>query len=207
MKILCLSDTHGRLPSAATLPHADVVIFAGDCCHMGNLKQTQQFLEWFRGLPIAHKIMVAGNHDFAFQTLSSSFAETTQGALDLTGIHYLADESIWIDGVQFYGSPWQPEFCNMAFNMQRMSLGLQQAWSKIPDDIDVLITHTPPYGILDEVRDGIHAGCELLAERLPGLKKLQLHVFGHIHEAAGQLKHENQYFVNAFKPCLVEIAK
>ena len=84
-----------------------------------------------------------------------------------------------IDGVKFWGSPWQPAFYDWAFNVPR-GRQLAEMWALIPDDTDVLITHTPPYGILDQVENGELVGCEDLREALLRVKP-KLHVFGHIH--------------------------
>jgi len=116
---------------------------------------------------------------------------------------YLQDEEVVIDGIKFYGSPWQPEFMNWAFNLPRGEK-LAEVWSHIPDDTDVLITHCPPYGKLDLVineysdENGEMVGCKDLAERIMSLKKLKLHVFGHIHCSHGECFDQNSvHYVNA----------
>lgn len=207
MKILCLSDTHGYHRKLDPLPEADVVVHSGDCSQLGNVRQTEDFLDWFQNLPIRHKVFIAGNHDIGlfqhWQTLQQDAAQPL--SLELGEIHYLLDDSVTLDGVKFYGSPWQPEFCDMAFNLPRNGVELDQAWSRIPNDTQVLLTHTPPFGVLDQTRSGVHAGCERLALRVQQLADLKLHVFGHIHEAAGQLRQRQVQYVNAFKPLLIEI--
>ena len=98
----------------------------------------------------------------------------------ITNAHYLCDESLTLDGVKFYGSPWQPRFFDWAFNKDR-GAPLKAIWDKIPLDTDVLITHGPPHGILDLTFDKIKAGCEELLLAVQRIKP-KVHVFGHIHE-------------------------
>ena len=69
-------------------------------------------------------------------------------------------------------------------------------WAKIPDDVDVLITHGPPANILDRTYTGQYVGCPHLLARVQKIRP-RLHVFGHIHEAYGQEEHDSTIFVNA----------
>jgi Icc-related predicted phosphoesterase len=110
------------------------------------------------------------------------------------------DESVTIEGRVFYGSPYQPWYHGWAFNFPEEPDGLKEAaakWSAIPRDTSVLVTHTPAYGLLDQLRRGVHAGCPALRTRLESLTKLRLHVFGHIHEAYGSEVHDEVLRVNA----------
>ena len=73
-----------------------------------------------------------------------------------------------------------------------------------PNDTKILITHGPPYGILDQssFADGTlrkeHLGCEDLMNRIKELKELDLHFFGHIHTPGGEQKHvDGVSFYNA----------
>jgi Icc-related predicted phosphoesterase len=93
------------------------------------------------------------------------------------------------------GSPWQPWFLDWAFNLPR-GPELAAIWKKIPDDTDVLITHTPPYGILDRLISGKHAECADLVHALARVKP-KVHVFGHIHEAYGRVEQDGTIYVNA----------
>ena len=92
---------------------------------------------------------------------------------------------IEIDGIKIWGSPWQPEFCNWAFNLPRNGWQLAEKWNFIPENIDILITHCPSFGNLDIVigrEDNL--GCELLTERIK-IVKPKIHIFGHIHSGYG----------------------
>lgn len=144
-----------------------------------------------------HKIFVAGNHDIIFETSNLAAKEIRQD-----GTHYLEDSSVVIDGIHFYGSPWQPAFYDWAFNLPRNSPALARKWESIPSDTDVLITHGPPYGILDVTKDYFNSpnhsvGCELLRQEVADRLLLKLHCFGHIHHSYGQVKVDNTLFVNA----------
>lgn len=116
---------------------------------------------------------------------------------------YLEDES-WnyydIDTDQsllVYGSPWQPEFYNWAFNLPREGPELWAKWDQIPNDTDILITHGPPHGHLDAPGGRhIHVGCELLRDRVEALRP-KIHVFGHIHGGAGYYFNGHTHFINA----------
>ena len=108
----------------------------------------------------------------------------------LTNCTYLEDESLEVLGIKFYASPWQPRFSNSAFNLSR-GLELRTVWDKIPSDTDVLITHSPPLGVLDLCRkhteDGGtipagRSGCEDLIHEVVERIRPSLHVFGHVHE-------------------------
>jgi Icc-related predicted phosphoesterase len=68
----------------------------------------------------------------------------------------------------------------------------------IPADTELLITHGPPYGILDEtVRDRTAVGCRDLLHKVSALQQLKAHVFGHIHEGYGQREVGGTLFLNA----------
>jgi predicted phosphohydrolase len=145
-------------------------------------------------------VIIAGNHDFAFEQ-SAAAAE----ALVPRGVTYLRNSGVTLDGVRFWGSPYQPEFFDWAFNLKR-GAPLARVWAKIPSDVQVLVTHGPPSGILDRVRpSGRHEGCEDLARRLAELPQLSLHAYGHIHEDYGSVKIGNCTYVNA-SICTLEYA-
>jgi Icc-related predicted phosphoesterase len=176
MRLVCVSDTHGY-HDAMHVPDGDVLIHAGDLTRRGTLEEVRAAGAWLTKLPHKHKLVVAGNHDFLFER-----DPATARAL-FTHATYLEDEGVEIDGVRFYGSPYTPEFFNWAFMLPRGE-ALRAKWSRIPNDVDVLVTHGPPNKVLDRTVHGDHAGCEALAERVAELKP-KLHVFGHIHEGYG----------------------
>lgn len=190
MKIACFADTH-RCIEGLDIPNGDVVICAGDFCNSGSLEDVIAFNGWFSRLPCRHKILVAGNHDVCFEN-NLAVAKTFLNK----NIIYLQDEAIEIEGVKFYGSPWQLPFMNWAFNLPEDEL--HKKFERIPDDVDILITHSPPYGILDSTPAKKDLGSRALLEKVYKVKP-RYHVFGHIHHGYGKYvdKTHNITFINA----------
>lgn len=191
-RIICLSDTH-NFTGQLSVPGGDILIHAGDATIRGTIDEIVLFNEWFANLPHPHKIFVAGNHDWLFET-NNSFARKL---LD-SSICYLQDSFVEIQNLKIYGSPWQPRFFDWAFNLNR-GAELAKKWKLIPDDTDILITHGPPFGILDEVpRQHFieNTGCEELRKRVEEIRP-NLHVFGHIHGGYGATEKFGVRFVNA----------
>jgi Icc-related predicted phosphoesterase len=171
------------------MPKGDILIHCGDVTLNGTELETIDFLKWFIKQDYRHKIMIAGNHDYFLET-NPEFVKTR-----FKDIHYLQDSSTVIDGIKYWGSPYTPEYKNMAFNLKRGEQ-LKKHWEKIPADVDVLITHGPPQGILDQTVNGDNVGCEHLAKRVERIKP-KFHLFGHVHEASGMEKHGATLYVNA----------
>lgn len=196
MELICLSDTHG-LHRELTVPEGDVLIHAGDFTSTGGVEEAVDFCRWMQGLPHPHKIVVAGNHDIFCQ---DSPRKAVDWMFSRHGIHYLQDSGITLNGMKFWGSPWQPWFHDWAFNFSRDPVkGKSQAletWEKIPTALDVLITHGPPYGVLDVGPSGSSVGCPYLLDAVR-LKKPKVHVFGHIHEGYGHESRGGTDFLNA----------
>ena len=194
-RIVCLSDTHNFHDQIA-VPDGDVLIHAGDATGRGSIPEIAAFNRWFKKLPHKYKIFVAGNHDWLFET-DNKYARQM---LD-DSIIYLEDSWVEIEGLKFYGSPWQPRFYDWAFNLMR-GAEMARKWKLIPSDVDVLITHGPPHGILDEVPRQYfveNTGCEELRFKVEEIaaEKLKLHVFGHIHCGYGQTEQFGVKFFNA----------
>lgn len=208
MKITMISDTHNRHKSLnGDLPGGELLLHAGDISSMGHKHEIESFLTWFDKIDnYDTKVFIAGNHDWGFQTKP----EQCRGLL--TGyktVDYLEDEELvlYFDGpngdrpeenVRIYGSPWQPEFYNWAFNLPRNGPGLQHKWNMIPENTDILITHGPAWGFVDDVegRRGQHLGCELLAERIKEIKP-KIHLCGHIHSGTGHYFDGHTHYFNA----------
>lgn len=203
MKIVHISDTHGRHKKIDfSAVNADVLVHSGDFLTEGRDSGFKQeefdvFINWFANLPFERKILVAGNHDwYCYEQyhLQSSLSER----LAEQGIDYLMDSSVVIDQVHFYGSPWQPEFLNWAFNLPAEGKELLAKWQQIPQETQVLITHSPAYGWQD--KGGPHAahlGCPLLREAIEQRPNIKLQLFGHIHESYGFCEHGGCHFYNA----------
>lgn len=198
MKIIALSDTH-TYHDNITLPEGDVLVHAGDFCLSGDQKEVIKFNKWLESLSFKQIIIIPGNHDRIVETM---ILRGTDPKSFFSNATLLIDESIEVDGVKFYGSPWQPEFFNWAFNLPRGTM-LREKWKMIPDDTDVLITHGPPYGILDECPDMhdrskmANVGCKDLLDEVVNRVKPTAHIMGHIHECAGAIMQNGIHFINA----------
>ncbi len=163
MKILHISDTHGKHQILKDLPNADVIVHTGDITEDGTDEEVKDFIEWFSGLSYAHKIFIAGNHD------NCLYGANIEGLPD--NVHYLCNDGITIDGIKFYGVPM--------FLQDDLDGKLPELFGRIPDDTDVLLTHQPPLGILDE-QDGINYGDYTLFKRVMDVRP-KYHLFGHLH--------------------------
>lgn len=187
-RLVLLSDTHGH-HEALRVPEGDVLVHAGDFCTSGKERQARAFARWLARQPHPHKIVIAGNHDRCLEIDIGLGDQLFEGAT------YLLDREATAAGLRFYGSPWQPEFLSWAFNLPRGE-PLRAVWSKIPAGVDVLVTHGPPFGVLDRTYDGLWVGCEELRMAVDRVQP-RLHVFGHIHEGAGTHTEGRTLFANA----------
>jgi len=202
MKITLISDTHNKHNKiSADLPGGDLLLHAGDISSMGYEHEIVNFANWFNNLDqYSHKIFIAGNHDWGFQNNVNNVNEILS---EYDKMKYLQDSMLtYHDGennpVYIWGSPWQPEFYNWAFNLPKNGDELKSKWDMIPEHVDILITHGPAWGFLDDVegRRGQHLGCELLAEKIKQIKP-KIHVCGHIHSGHGHYFDGHTHYFNA----------
>lgn len=212
MKIFCIGDTHGYLP---TIPKVDLFIHCGDFtrvrCDHSYINQfnflNKDFYKWIKEIPAKYKILVPGNHDLILECVfrkeklnqKKRVLELIEKYKDIN-CHIIIDNLIELDGLKIYGTPWTPYFMGWAFNAQwRFDTnegGLDEIFSKIPDLTDILITHGPPYGILDWVpRTDESAGSKALLKRVKEIEP-KIHCFGHLHSGVGSIKIDNTIFVN-----------
>jgi Icc-related predicted phosphoesterase len=190
LKFVVLADTHSR-HRGVKLPKGDVLIHAGDISYRGEKLEVQDFFNWFCKQDFEHKIFIAGNHDFLFE-------KTKDKELDKLipeKIIYLNDSGTSVNGINIWGSPITPKFFNWAFNRTRGD-AIRKHWELIPPDTNLLITHGPPFGILDQVANDRHVGCKDLLHTIKEIKP-EVHVFGHIHESYGTTKSFGIKFINA----------
>lgn len=198
-KICAISDTHSY-HRKLVIPECDLLIHAGDITWKGELDIIEDFSNWLKELPIKHKIIVMGNHEIGLE--NSAKGNIAIKMIEGSGAIYLENTSTIIDGLKIHGSPCSPFFHNWQWNRHR-GKDIAAEWAKIPNDVDILITHSPPYMILDEVPRGVssveNVGCKDLLERIDQLKQLKLNVFGHIHEGASETPMERYgvKYVNA----------
>lgn len=188
MKIVAFSDTHMHHRNLS-MPDGDMLIFAGDMCKVGRLDEIDDFNDYLSSLPHPHKIVIAGNHDWAFAREPQAARQLLNAAI------YLQDSAVEIAGMKIHGSPWQPAFSDWAFNLPRGE-ALRQKWELIPDDCDILVTHGPPLQMLDRIINGTEVGCEMLKEAVERIRP-KLHVFGHIHEDYGICQKNGIIYANA----------
>ena len=160
MKIVIISDTHGQ-HARLKLPPGDLLIHAGDVSNTGGKTDAVRFLNWFSTQPFPHKIFIAGNHDLFFEQ------EPTQQIHKMIppGIVYLNDSGTTVNGFHIWGSPVTPWFQNWAFNRHHGN-DINRHWNLIPTNTNILITHGPPYGILDKNAEGQHIGCKDLLRKV-----------------------------------------
>ena len=198
------------------LPKGDVLIHAGDISNRGGEVDVTNFIHWYQNIKgYDTKLFIAGNHDLSFE---KRLGVRHKGELDWldnllspenlsqSDVTYLEDSFMTIETpefsrpIKFYGSPWQPWFYDWAFNLPRLGTELQEKWNMIPEDTDVLITHSPPNGYRDLVNNwrqpNTHVGCECLINRIGEINPL-VNVFGHIHEGYGVEYGKKTAFVNA----------
>lgn len=194
MKIAVISDTHGQ-HEKVIVPQVDLLIHCGDISNIGTFNQINSFLDWFININVTTKIFIAGNRDFLLEN-HHNFLSLYYNRLEATGIIYLRDRSVEINGIKIYGSPMSPQFGNWAF-MANRGKDIKRYWDKIPPDTEILITHTPPAKILDLTNENINAGCEDLLDVVTKLHNLKYHLFGHIHEGRGTTIINNKNFINA----------
>lgn len=245
MRIVHISDTHNK-HNDIQVPECDVVIFSGDIGGRTHPKELVNFLIWFEKLPAKVKIIIAGNHDICLDRkwvdkqkqvgsieglLATQHYYDCKVLIESYKVKYLCETDYVYEGVKFFGSPYSPSFHKdyWVFNADRGE-EIKKKWDKIPKDTDVLITHSPAFGVLDEVSlanrtdwhvDG-HVGCEDLMNAIKSrLTSLKLHCSGHIHSNYGiVLKKvsntrnvifsngavvDNSYSVLVNKPLIIEI--
>jgi hypothetical protein len=190
-RIVAISDTH-QLHSQVTVPEGDILVHCGDFTNRGTEAAIESFLTWFVAHPHEHKVFIPGNHEEGLEKGASRIRcmALVQKYLDANpNLIYLENTWEYVNGIKFYGSPNTPWFHDWAWNVHR-GPALAAVWAKIPDDVEVLITHGPAYGILDLVNDFTardpHQGCADLLERINNLKDLKLHLSGHLHYQGGE---------------------
>ena len=188
MKIVSLSDTHGNTPE---LPDGDILIHTGDACNDGTEKELLSFLHWLSKQTHKHKLFVPGNHEKEVdnnRTLWQEHAATL-------GVTLCYDGMVNIEGIDIWCCSYTPEFYDWAFMLDEEQL--KAYWQGVEETPHILVTHGPPYGILD-ASGSRNVGCKALREwlfREPTYMP-DLHIFGHIHESVGELRGHSTDFYN-----------
>ncbi len=188
-RVTVISDTHCR-HAEVDLPAGDLLIHCGDMFDLFD--KTSQNLapidRWFGQQRFARILCTGGNHDRALETALERQPQPFRNA------HVLCDEGVEFRGLKIYGAPWVPDLPTHAFFKDHTALA--RAWANIPPDTDILVTHTPPQGILDRSRRGQSLGCPALANAVQRIAP-RAHCFGHVHASAGILENGGTLFINA----------
>jgi predicted phosphohydrolase len=187
-RLVILADTH-ELHRETHVPHGDILIHAGDFSFFSHsLSAIEDFNAWLGELPHRFKCCIPGNHEFFLERDSSRRSLLSNATV-------LINEGIEIEGLQIWGSPVTP-LANAAFGISSAE-DRRRLYTQIPENTDILITHGPPYGILDSAPDSkVHSGCRELFDAVIRVRP-KLHVFGHVHGAHGIFGTDETTFVNA----------
>lgn len=195
--ITCISDTHGsHWDIDMESLHGDIIIHAGDWSNMGRVQELTDFNQWLGNVssamytPRENIICIAGNHD-----KYPSVAGRDVTSKMFSNAVYLDNDLYEVEGFKIYGTPWSRTYGRWSFMKEENEL--DHEWNKIPEGIDILIVHTPPYGLLDVVPRAGHVGSTTLADHIFNRIKPKLVVCGHIHEGYGQVEKDGIKFVNA----------
>ena len=194
-RLVVVSDTHNRHRDIA-MPDGDVAVHCGDASVSGTREELEEFVAWFSSLSHRHKLMVGGNHD--------DWLEFHPELAKDAGISFMWDSGVFAEGLSFYGSPYRTvseERVRLPKTHHRWSAFMiteawaAHAWNEIPMGLDVLVTHQPPYGLLDSAGSKPWGSPALrsVVERV----RPKMHLFGHVHGAYGNIVVGSTTFINA----------
>lgn len=186
VSVCVVADTH-RQHRQVSIPECDLLIHCGDLCsfQQDDAATLEDADQWFREVPARAVVCIGGNHDFLLHSREFHFAHAI----------FLQDRAVEVHGLSIYGSAWCPDLAGFAFYATDEEL--IERWRAIPSGLDILVTHTPPHGVLDLPSFGQpHLGCRHLREELRRIRP-RYHVFGHIHASHGGETRDGTQFVNA----------
>lgn len=200
MIIDCISDLHGHYPK---LEGGDLLIVAGDLTGRDTEEAMFHFYSWLDDQDYTKKIFTGGNHDNQLQQCGSDFFLDREEEAE-----YLCDSETEFEGLKIFGSPWSKRFKGMNPKCMAFTVDteeeLDKIYYRIPNEIDILITHEAPYGILDRVdfSEGESSAYSVGSHALvyhSRMRQPKLHIFGHIHEGYGEDKETDPgiHYVNA----------
>ena len=194
MKIVLISDVHCRFHNIK-IPKCDLLISCGDYSFRGTIDEVTDFHFWLNKQNAKYKISLQGNHELGVEKNFNLSKQTAE--LVCPGVIFIDEGLIKIEGYKIWCSAITPFFHNWAYNRHRGE-DIKKHWDAIPDDTDILLSHGPAYGILDEVK-GVTGplGCEDLKNRIKELKNLKLHAYGHVHSGYGKVIIDDITYVNA----------
>jgi Icc-related predicted phosphoesterase len=206
MRIVALSDQHGHLPA---IPPCDLLIIAGDVCpdrvgpFLAARDPDQQeawfnrhIRPWLAGTGAPHTFLTWGNHDWCGQ--ANSFRDDSPAGAT-TGLRILVDTAATVsispggEAVTVWATPWSSQFMDWAF--MKPPADLERIYAQIPEQIDILVSHQPPYGFGDRYRHQSSGRIEHLGSRelLTAIDRIRpkLVICGHIHDGHGRFDYED----------------
>jgi Icc-related predicted phosphoesterase len=195
----CIADLHGHYPK---LEGGDLLIVAGDLTATDNNNEWIECDDWLRSQKYKYikVVVIAGNHDgYLYDGYDNPFhlpfSDYEADSRDkIPFVDYLCDSGTEFEGLKIWGSPWTVRFEGMNPHCMAFTVDteeeLTEKWAKIPDDVDILITHSPPKYGLDKTIDNDHVGSKSLKDWVL-THQPRLHVFGHIHESYGLISYED----------------
>lgn len=196
MKILCISDTHGQLPDLSEFKNVNLVIHGGDICPVVNhtilfqqLWLNDNFKSWARE---NCKVLLGtfGNHDFIGAKATNQTIEFSNALIKAEGLVYHNTLSIYLSAFQLPFYDWE-------FN--RTESELEKIYAKIPEGVDIIVSHGPPNGYGDAVPRRIgyeNVGSHALLNCIDRVKPKYV-ITGHIHSGYGIYQHNNTKIINA----------
>lgn len=200
MKLCNITDTHNLQHHIIDkMEEADLLLDAGDFTMHGTRSEVESFFKFL--LHIEHRydkiVFCAGNHDFYATDDPQGFREMV-ASLGSKFV-YLEDEEYIYNGIKIYGTPWTTTFSNWTFMLDAGSIEMAEKRLAIPLDTQILISHSPPYGICDiGTSYALNLGCELLRQRVDTIKP-KFTLCGHLHAGYGMMykMHDDALYVNA----------
>ena len=210
LRICCISDTHENHDKLYMPKDIDLLIYAGDFTNWKTSKENSvnSFLEWYKQQKAKYKILVCGNHELYFNSLKTSKKDALIEDLKKNNILYL-DNNFGIFpelNMNIYGFPHtlKRNLFYMADAFEISGTKMNQICNKVLDKkIDILVTHSPPFNILDKTYAHKNIGSLTLLEDLILRVKPKIHIFGHNHDKPGfqiyEYEGEEILFINASK--------
>ncbi|OMJ91273.1 hypothetical protein SteCoe_6254 [Stentor coeruleus] len=202
IRFVCISDSHSRF---FNFPPGDVLLHAGDFTKKGTPDEVLQFANYLKTTNYQYKVIIAGNHDTPFD--AKNFDEIIKKKRNphrcdpyavkrlLKDFIYLEDSFFNAFGYTIWGTPWTNQHYKGAFTIKDINK-LGEKWAQIPLGVDIVLSHSPPNGILDRSKDNRCLGCPVLAETIKMIRP-KVHVFGHIHEGHGVRTVDGITYINA----------
>lgn len=193
IKIVAISDTHNA-HDKVVIPPCDILIHAGDESFRGRKEEIEAFAAWFDKQPAKHLVWIPGNHSLGVEKHWPSSKYWLSDISPRTNI--LMNSDVTLEGLKIWGSPVTPWFHDWAWNVWRGE-AIKKYWDMIPVDTSIVVTHGPPFGILDRVdNESGNVGCQDLMDAMLRIKP-KLHIFGHIHEGSGMQYFMDTMYINA----------